>query len=380
MRGKIGIFSVLMVVLALFTTISVNAQSQNGLRTVVIDPGHGGDDPGALGMQKASTNYHEKTIVLNISLLLGEKIKKAYPDVEVVYTRSTDVFVTRSDRARLANARADLFISVHCIGCTDPSANGSMVYVLGPKSQNPENTNDYFASNQSAARKKNEVATVTADGSVTSEKIDANDPSGHISSSLQWKAIYESSLLFAIEVVDHLIKAPLKPRPQVISQGVYDVLAYTTRPAVLLELAFMTNQKEYNYLKSAEGQEEIAERLFQAFVSYKTKYDASFNVNLASAPATVESSTPEASASTPAQTQVYYGVQIMSGTKNLRENDPSFKGFRAVGVKASGSTIYKYIIGKHSTKTEAQAELSAIRKQFPDAFVVKVNGDVVTRP
>lgn len=371
MPRNFKILTVLTCLVAFLSPSALVAQSATGLRTVVIDPGHGGHDPGALGLLKESTGYHEKTVVLNISLLLGEKIKAAYPDVKVIYTRDKDVFVKRGERARIANANADLFISVHCNGNTDPSMKGSMVYVLGPRSQNPENKKDYFADNQASARNKNEIVIVEGDGKVKTERIDASDPSGHISSALQWKAIYESSLLFAVEVIDHLIKDPLVPMKNVISQGVYDVLAYTTRPAVLLEIAFMTNKKEYEYLRSAAGQEEIAERLFQAFRSYKTKYDATLCVDYSPDLTGAEEITDD---------ELYYGIQIMSGSRSLMSDDPSFKGYEAVGVKSVGSSIYRYIIGMYPTRAEAQAQLGAVRKKFPDAFVVKVDGGIVSRP
>ena len=140
MAIKTRVFIIFAAVLAFaFMPCSSFAQSAKGLRTVVIDPGHGGEDTGALGLKKASTGYHEKDIVLSISLLLGEKIKKAYPDVNVMYTRSTDVFISRNDRAKLANQHADLFISIHCNGSNDLNASGTSVHILGSKSKNAEN-------------------------------------------------------------------------------------------------------------------------------------------------------------------------------------------------------------------------------------------------
>lgn len=355
---------------------SLSAQSSKGLRTVVIDPGHGGEDTGALGLKKASTGYHEKDIVLSISLLLGDKIKKAYPEVNVMYTRSTDVFITRNDRAKLANQHADLFISIHCNGSNDLSASGTSVHILGAKSKNAENKKDYFEQNQSVAMKRNDLIVVDGDD-VTKRPINTDQASGHISSTLQWKAIYESSLLFATEVIDKLIKAPLHPRSVVLDQDVFDVLAYTTRPAVLLELGFVTNSTEYAYLKTAQAQEEIAERLFKAFAAYKPVYDASFAIDFGEAVEEVASQ-PVQQPTQDTDSNIYYGIQIMSGSRNLKKGDPAFKGFSAHSVPSGN--IYKYIIGMHSSKEEAQAQLSKVRKSFPDAFVVKVDGDKVSRP
>lgn len=371
MVTKTRVFIILIAVFAFgILPQSLVGQSAKGLRTVVIDPGHGGEDTGALGLKKASTNYHEKDIVLSISLKLGEKIKKAYPDVKVMYTRSTDVFISRNDRAKLANENADLFISIHCNGSQDLNAFGTSVHILGSKSKNANNKKDYFEQNQSVAMRRNDLIVVDGDD-VTTRKINADQASGHISSSLQWKAIYESSLLFATEVIDKLIKEPLRPRGVVLDQDVFDVLAYTTRPAVLLELGFVTNSKEYAYLKTAEAQEEIAERLFNAFAAYKPVYDASFAIDFSA-------SELEPQVALEQESGIYYGIQIMSGSRNLKKGDAAFKGFDAHSV--SCGSIYKYIIGMHSTKEDAQANLSAVRKSFPDAFVVKVEGDKVTRP
>jgi N-acetylmuramoyl-L-alanine amidase len=206
MVRKTHVFLILIAVLALGAFPNpVMGQSAKGLRTVVIDPGHGGDDTGALGLKKASSGYHEKDIVLSISLLLGEKIEKAYPDVKVMYTRDKDVFISRNDRAKMANQYADLFISIHCNGSEDLSASGTSVHILGSKSKNSKNTTDYFEQNQSVAARRNDLIVVEGDD-VTTRKIDADQTSGHISSTLLWKAIYESSLLFASEVIDNLIK------------------------------------------------------------------------------------------------------------------------------------------------------------------------------
>ena len=346
----ITIFSALLMIIA--STQIVCGQSSKGLRTVVIDPGHGGKDPGALGLYKASTGYHEKDIVLSVSLLLGKKIEKAFPDVKVMYTRTTDVFITRNDRAKMANKYADLFISVHCNGNSNVKAYGTSVHILGQKSKRKDNETDYFATNQGVAQRRNNLMVIDGD-EVKSTAIDATQTSDHISSSLQWKAIYESSLLFATEVIDKLIKDPLTPRSVVLDQEVVDVLAFTSRPAVLLELGFVTNARDYAYLKTAAGQEEIAERLFQAFAAYKPIYDSSFNIDFSAVTAPIDESEEEVVTETPqkveekpavkAETDEYYGVQIMAAGRILKAGDASLKGFQAKSIKVGN--IYKYIIG-----------------------------------
>ena len=139
----------------------------------------------------------------------------------------------------------------------------------------------------------------------------------------------------------------------------------------------MTNEKEYNYLKTTAAQEEIAERLFQAFAAYKPVYDSYFNIDFSTQPVQELPDEPEDVA--PADESVYFGIQIMAGSRELKAGDPAFKGFDSHWVKTD-SGIYKYIIGKHASKAEAQEALAKVKASFPDAFIVKVTGNVVARP
>lgn len=364
--------------------------SQLGLKTVVIDPGHGGKDPGAPGKTAATA---EKHIVLKISKLFGEKIKKAYPDVKVIYTRDSDKFIGLHERAMVARRNnADLFVSVHCNSIASKSAYGTSVHILGQRSDNSKNKTDYFERNMSVAQQENSVIVLEEDYKTKYMDFDPNSPESYISHQLQWMAYYESSLLFASEVVDHLVKAPLRPRRAVIDQDIFQVLVETNMPSVLLELAFISNPTEYEYLASAKGQEEIAQRLFNAFKSYKTKYDASMNASVeipaaSDAPATLsdamQSAVSDADDSSVEKEDVivseYYGIQIMGLGRKLNDDDPALKGLKVNAVKAAGSNMYKYVTAISETKDAAAARLKEVRKKFPEAFVVKVTGDKVER-
>ena len=370
-----------------------NKSSQLGLKTVVIDPGHGGKDPGAPGKTSATA---EKHIVLKISKLFGEKISKAYPDVKVIYTRDSDKFIGLHERAMVARRNnADLFISIHCNSVAAKSAYGTSVHILGQRSDNSKNKTDYFERNMSVAQQENAVIVLEEDYKTKYMDFDPDSPESYISHQLQWMAFYESSLLFASEVVDNLVKAPLRPRKAVIDQDIFQVLVETNMPSVLLELAFISNPTEYEYLASAKGQEEIAQRLFNAFKSYKAKYDASMRME--EEPSAKSLASPEATAAladavksalamseeTSKQegdvTEEYYGIQIMGLGRKLKENDPALKGLKVTAVKASDSSIYKYVTGKEKNKEAAQSQLKEVRKKFPEAFVVKVTGDKVER-
>lgn len=384
MSLRLKIFLVFAVFLGLIhIPYNINAQNKSkhlGLKTVVIDAGHGGKDPGALGKGKG---IHEKHIVLAVAKKMGDKIKERYPDVKVIYTRSNDTFIGLHERAMVARRNnADLFISIHCNGSSSTEAKGTSVHILGQNSNNKKNKTDYFERNMSVAQRENAVIVLEEDYQTKYQSFDPNSPESYISHQLQWMAYYESSLLFAAEVVEHLIKAPLVPRKLVVDQDIFQVLVEANMPAVLLELAFVTNPAEYKYLSSEAGQDEVAERLFKAFSSYKTKFDASVNVDT-TAPKAVEPepkpAPQEVDKNVSSSDSEYYSIQIMGLGRYLKDGDPALKGLSVMRVKKDGSNIYKYVTGKYSAASEAKGKLQDVKKKFPDAFVVKVTGDNVTR-
>ena len=298
----------------------------------------------------------------------------------------------RAMTARRNNA--DLFISVHCNSSSAKSAYGSSVHILGQRSDNSKNKTDYFERNMSVAQQENSVIILEDDYKTKYQDYDPNSPESFISHKLQWTAFYESSLLFASEVVDHLIKSPLRPRKAVIDQDIFQVLVETNMPSVLLELAFISNATEYEYLASEKGQEEIAQRLFEAFRSYKTKYDSSMKMETAPVPrsiadpettAALADAVRNALAATSAsdeddsEEKVWYGIQIMGLGRRLEDGDPAFKGLPVRAVKASDSTVYKYITSMSDDAESAKADLKTVRKKFAEAFVVKVSGNKVER-
>ena len=364
----------------LLLTITLRADAQTtahpGLKTVVIDPGHGGKDPGALGK---GGKINEKQIVLAVAKKFGAKIKEQYPDVRVIYTRSTDVFIGLHERAMVARRNnADLFISIHCNGSSSTDAKGSSVHILGQNSDNSRNKTDYFERNMSVAQRENSVIVLEDDYKTKYQTFDPSSPESYISHQLQWMAYYESSLLFASEVVENLIAQPLTARKIVIDQDIFQVLVEANMPAVLLELAFVTNPTEHKYLASEAGQDEIAGRLFKAFRSYKTKYDASVAVDVPEKqPEKQSEKQPEKSSANAGE--VSYGVQIMGLGRRLSSGDPAFKGLEPYAVKGESSNIYRYICGRYDSVEKAKASLLNITKKFPEAFVVEVKGTEVKR-
>lgn len=358
-----------------------NPASELGLRTVVIDAGHGGKDPGALGKTRKTD---EKHIVLAVTRLLGDKIKAAYPDVKVVYTRSTDVFVELKERANIAKRnKADLFISIHCNSVASTRAYGASAWILGPKStRNPNNTSDYFEKSQSVAQRENSVMLLEDDYKTSYQDFNPESAESVISNNLLWMANYENSLMFAAEYDTYIHKEPYRVSNHTgIHQDVFYLLWATNMPAALLEIGFISNPQDYAVMSTPAGQEKIAQSIFNAFSSYKTKYDASVNVYSDPVPAVVETESvsedvvPDAPAA-----GVHYGVQIMGLGRKLALTDPALKGLAVEIVPpASGSSMYKYVAAWSDSLEKAKSQLSSVRKKFPDAFLVKVEGNDVSR-
>ncbi len=356
-----------------------NPVNELGLRTVVIDPGHGGKDPGAPGKTSKTS---EKHLVLSISRQLGDKIKQAYPDVKVVYTRSTDVFVELKERVNIAKRnKADLFISVHCNSNNSSQPYGASVHILGPKSNNKKNQKDYFAASQSVAQRENSVMLLEDDYKTSYQDFNPESAESVISNSLLWSANYGSSLMLAAEMDQAFRKSPFRVSGYTgIHQDIFYLLWATNMPSVLLELGFISNPSDYKYLSSADGQEKIAQHLFEAFKTYKTNFDASMNVVSEPVSLPVELETPAEAKPEVQGSGVHYGVQIMGLGRILKKGDSALKGLDVeILPPAEGGKIYKYVAAWSDSLEGAKAQLAAVRKKFPDAFLVKVEGNDVSR-
>lgn len=371
MALKLKIFHIIAAVLLVFVSFAHADAQDVGLRTVVIDPGHGGKDPGAPGPDSKNS---EKHIVLNISKLLGAKIKEAYPSVKVAYTRTGDTFPKLTDRVRIAHDNnADLFISIHCNSSEKKSASGSSAHILSRKdTKNPNR--DLFDENVELTKLENSVIAFEDDQS--SYKEDSAED--QILNTLLFHANFEHSVMLAQLVVEKLATKPFHKWGKGIHQNDFLLLKKMTCPAILVETAFLSNTDERQLLVSSKWQEEIADRLFEAFKEYKTIYDASVGGGdvMTSAP---EQVAEQWKVETVQDSEDYYAVQIMGLARLLKNGDPALKGLEVQAVKAADSNIYKYVCGKHATKQLAMERLATVKKKFPDAFVVKVSGDKVTR-
>lgn len=230
------------------------------VKTIVIDAGHGGHDPGCLG-----GNSREKHLALAIALKLRDAVQKAHPDVRIIMTRDKDEFIPLYQRAAIANRNeADLFMSIHCNFMPGSAATrGSETYVMGL------HTADH---NLQVAKREN-AAILLEDDYEKNYDYDPNSPEGHIMLSMFQNAYLEQSILFAESIENQLKhRAGLKSRG--VKQAGFVVLKETTMPSVLIETGFLSNAREERFLMSAKGQNLVAGAILDAFTEYKTKIES----------------------------------------------------------------------------------------------------------
>ena len=333
------------------------------LHTVVIDAGHGGKDAGAVSKDKKS---YEKTFTLSIAGLLSEKIKEAYPDVNVVQTRTTDKFVELRDRAAIANkAGGQLFISIHINSAWSTSPNGYSVHILG---QSSDKNRDLFAYNMDVVKRENSVILLEDNYTTKYAGFDPSDEQSYIFMSLMQNAHLEQSLLAASIISEKLKGGPVRA-DRGIWQNPFYVLWKTAMPAVLVELGFISNANDLSILKKESNRDELAQRLFEAFKEYKEIYDGSLEIQKEEAPVSTPVSVPVAA--------VRYGTQIFASSRLLAPDDPAFMGYKpeVVGI----GSLNKYIIGIFESEEEARKANVSIKDKYPGSFMVKLTPDGVTR-
>lgn len=367
------------ILLSLVLSLGARAGDDLRLSTVVIDPGHGGNDPGAISHDRKS---HEKAFTLDISKRLAAMIQEAYPDVNVKLTRATDTYVTLDGRANIANkAGAQLFISIHINAAKSTQANGFSVHVLG---QSSNKNKDLFAYNMDVCKRENSVVMLEEDYSTKYEGFDPSDPESYIFMTLMQNANLEQSMSFA-QMVDRNLKGGPIAGDRGVWQNPFLVLWRTSMPAVLVELGFLSNSSDLAVLRQSAKRDEIARRLFEAFKEYKTSYDGSLGLEKEeAAPVStpkitdpVPETKPEKNAVAAETSGVFYGVQIMAATTRIPDNSREFMGYKPTVIK--GPKFYKYIIGVSDDLSTVKKNFEAIRKKHPQSYMVKVDGEEVIR-
>ena len=340
------------------------------LKKVVIDPGHGGHDSGAISLDG---KLKEKDVVLDVALMLGNRIKKAYPDVKVIYTRDKDVFIPLDKRASIANKNhADLFISIHSnsVPKKAKAPSGCETFVMGMHKN---------AANMEVCKTENSVILLEDDYSTKYQGFDPNDPESYIFFNLMQNAYFEQSLTFADLCQKELHKGPI-PTNRGIKQGGLVVLWRTTMPSVLVELGFISNASDRATLASKEKREQLAGNLFKAFEQFKEQYESGSESTLPEImeEPEAESVTPEAPAEEQPQqpksesSGERYAVQIFAVSKELAPGAPQFKGEKDI-QKFKVGNVYKYTAGTFESASEAAAAAERLSTKFPGCFVVKLD-------
>lgn len=339
--------------------MGINKESK-GLETVVIDPGHGGKDPGAI-----VGNAREKDIVLAIALRLGNTIKAKLPGVKVIYTRSTDIFVPLFERSVIANKNnADLFISIHANYCSTPSIKGTESYVLGL-----HRTED----NLNVAKKENSVILLENDYTTRYEGFDPNLSESYIMFELIQDTHIEQSLAFAGILQDSFRNRAQRASRDVRQAG-FLVLRETAMPGVLIETGYLSNPSEAKYLMSDDGKEALALSIFNSFKSYKEKFETRLNLTtrvLNKEPdEVINPVTPEQkTVAITKETGITFAIQLSASPKKLSLKSKIFKGVSNISEFIVNGT-YKYYCLENKSLATTKDSLSVVRKKIPDAFII----------
>ena len=369
---------------------NIVSQRTEGVKVVVLDPGHGGKFPGAVW-----GGVKEKDLTLSVALKLGALIEEGMPGVKVVYTRKTDkqlgdeLIDDLQARADIANkSKGDLFLSIHVNASKDRSARGVETLVMGetPKEQ-----------------QYNEAALISSNREEYIELVDDAEGTAAMKRAYVQNLQFTYgtySMAFARSIQDSYRTHGRHMRKVGIKTKLLRVLFATNMPGALTEIGFMSNAQEMAYLKSEKGQREVARSLYDAVKSYadrveairRAEEDAERQAAAAAsdrtdapasetepapgtAPASGTAAAKEAEAAG-AERKTFYAVQLLASAEPVAARSAEFKSYRgqAKCYRGQGRLPYKYCVGEFPTAAAAQRKLKEVRKHFPDAFVVCCRG------
>lgn len=369
--------------------------ARGGDFTVVIDAGHGGKDHGAVG-----SRAKEKDVNLGVALRLGDMIEREMKDVNVVYTRSKDYFVTLQGRADIANnAGGDLFISIHTNSVDAKSksrttVNGASVYTLGLK-KGEENLN--------VAKRENSVIMLEPDYTTTYRGFDPSSTESYIMFELSRDIHMDHSIKVANEIQKELV-ATAGRRDKSVRQAPFWVLVQTSMPSILIELDFICNPTVEKFLASKDGQKKLAKAIFNGFKKYKHSCDLEKKALQGKSPESPagrgkarardlagaspvrtsdsgqkdkspkesgekSSSTKKDDSRRKSSSSLVYKIQFLAYNTQLKSGSSKFKGLSPVDFYKEKKT-YKYTYGAYSSRKEAEKALPAVRRKFSDAFII----------
>ncbi len=359
-KSRILIILLLLVVAVQHTMAQKSSKKQF---TVVIDAGHGGVDPGALGKKS-----QEKDINFKVSNMLGKMITEKYPEVKVIYTRTTDVKIPLARRADIANkANANLFISIHSNASKNRSAHGCQTFTLGAGSD---------AEAKAAAMYENEVILTEENFEETYKGFDPRSSESYIIFELMRSHDMEMSVRLAEMVQNGMVKNTSLHDRGVSSAG-FLVLHRTVMPSILVELGFISNSKDESLIASKEGQEKLVKGIFNGFAEYYELYckgkEAKKSEQKPEAKTKQESAKPDKENSG----KPVFKIQIMTTESKLPGNDKRLKGLKADYYKENGA--YKYTYGESEDYNEILRLKKQIAGDFKDAFIIAfLNGEKIS--
>ena len=344
--------------LALMLSLPLQAEKQY---TVVLDAGHGGQDPGAVGRFS-----QEKDLNLKLVLKIGEQINERYPDVKVVYTRSTDVFIPLQTRADIANKNnADLFLSVHTNSAESKAASGVETFILGTEK---------MEKNLDVAMRENAVMKLEADYKTTYQGFDPNSIDSYIMFELMQNSYMDQSLQFATQVQQRFVNH-LNRDDRGVRQAAFWVLLKTACPSVLFEMGFISNPEEERFLNQDASIAQMANAIVNAFGAYTHKQAVRKETlaidSIPNSPSTQKDSTISQSiVQSSIEPTTFYAIQICASKAPLAANDPRLKG-QACDTIHAGEWI-KYYTAADSDRSKVAQALPELNQLFPDCWIIKI--------
>lgn len=339
----------------IFFSLTIGFGQNNSKFKVVLDAGHGGKDSGAF-----KNGVKEKDVVLDVVLQIG-KILEQNKNIEVIYTRKTDIFVELQERAHIANkAKANLFVSVHCNSVKAGNPIGAMTLVMGMSRT---------GTNLEIAKTENAVIFQEKDYKTKYKGFDPNNPETLIG----LKIVQEQSLLESIEfatLIQKQFKNELKRKDKGVHQQPLWVLDATVMPGVLIELGFLSHPEEAKYLNSAKGKNEMASSISKAILAYKNDVFDGKDI------AKLSTSTSEANNNSDVKSEIsisnktIYKVQISAGSKKLETKPSNFKGLKGITMEKD-KKLFKYFYGNETDYNVCKKKLEeAKNKGYTSAYIV----------
>jgi N-acetylmuramoyl-L-alanine amidase len=350
---------ILLTTLILASVYSFSMDNPEKTWVIVIDAGHGGKDPGAIG-----SFSKEKNITLAIALKTGGYIEKNLKNVKVVYTRKEDTFVDLKERANIANRnKADLFISIHANWAKSNKIQGTETFIMGLAKDE---------ANLQVAMKENEVILLEKDYTTKYEGFDPKSPESYIMFTLMQNIYQQQSTLLAAKVQSQF-KERVSRTDRGVKQAGFWVLFMTTMPSVLIETGFITHPSEEKFLNSAEGQDYLASALYRACRDYIDEINSRSGISADKSP---EGDTGiEKPALRPSDAEeVVFMVQVATSSLKKELKPESFNGLKDI-VEIDENKLFKYASGRFAEYPDAVNYRKQIERNYPDAFVIAVKGN-----